>query len=217
MKSSLVKLMIVGLLAAAFVAFYPRVLPLVQPALALRPWPPGLNRFCRRRESGIWPKVEDLVFELTNQARQAKGVAPLIRDEELRQVARAFSNDMLVRRFFDHTTPDGVDFAERITDQYPHRVFLVGENIWDAYGYSAANPPRLAQEIVADWLGSPGHRENLLSPRFTHLGVGVSARQHTIKATQEFVGKCSTELSTRGKVFVFEQADEPALRGSVPL
>ena len=42
---------------------------------------------------------------------------------------------------------------------------------------------------MADWMGSPGHRENLLSPRFTHLGVGVSARQHTIKATQEFVGK----------------------------
>ena len=133
--------------------------------------------------------MEDLVFELTNQARQAKGVAPLIRDEELRQVARAFSNDMLVRRFFDHTTPDGVDFAARITDQYPHRVFLVGENIWYASGYSPANPQRLAQEIMADWMGSPGHRENLLSPRFTHLGVGVSARQHTIKATQEFVGK----------------------------
>ncbi len=188
MKFSLIKLMLVGLLAAAFVAFYPRVLPLVKPAgappAASRPQPvlapPGIRYLA---------KVEDLVFDLTNQARQAKGVAPLIRDEELRQVARAFSNDMLVRRFFDHTTPDGVDFAERITDHYPHRVYLVGENIWDASGYSTANQQRLAQEIVADWLGSPGHRENLLSPRFTHLGVGVSARQQTIKATQEFVGK----------------------------
>ena len=188
MKSALVKLMIVGLLAAAFFAFCPQVLPLVQPALSppvayqAKPvLPPSGIRYLE--------KVEDLVFELTNQARQAKGVAPLIRDDELRQVARAFSNDMLVRRFFDHTTPDGLDFAARITDQYPHRVYLVGENIWDACGYSTANPPRLAKEIVADWMGSPGHRENLLSPRFTHLGVGVSARQHTIKATQEFVGK----------------------------
>ena len=60
-------------------------------------------------------------------------------------MARAFSNDMLVRRFFDHTTPDGVDFAERITDQYHHRVFLVGENIWYASGYNPANLQRLAQ------------------------------------------------------------------------
>ena len=34
MKSSLVKLMIVGLLAAAFLVFCPQVLPLVQPAFA---------------------------------------------------------------------------------------------------------------------------------------------------------------------------------------
>ncbi|MFI5331478.1 MAG: CAP domain-containing protein [Desulfobaccales bacterium] len=188
MKSSWVKLMIVGLLAAALFIFCPQVMPLVKPAcsppVACRPQPvlppPGIRYL---------EKVEDLVLTMTNQARQAKGVAPLSADAELRQVARAFSNDMLVRRFFDHTTPDGVDFAERITDQYPHRVFLVGENIWDAYGYSPANAQRLAQEIVADWMSSPGHRENLLSPAFTHLGVGVSARQHTIKATQEFVRK----------------------------
>ena len=55
MKSGLVKLMIVGLLAAAFFAFCPQVLPLVQPALS----PPvayRLNRYCRRRESGIWKR-----------------------------------------------------------------------------------------------------------------------------------------------------------------
>ena len=56
------------------------------------------------------PKVEDLVFEMTNQARRAKGLPPFIQDAELTQVARAFSDDMLVRRFFDHTTPDGVSF-----------------------------------------------------------------------------------------------------------
>ncbi len=188
MKSSLVKLMLVGLLAAAIFAFYPQVMPLVKPAfsppVARRPQPvlppPGIRYL---------EKVEDLVFELTNQARRAKGLAPLSEDDELRQVARAFSNDMLVRRFFDHTTPDGVDFAERITDQYRHRVFLVGENIWFASSYNPANLQRLAKEIVADWMTSPGHRENLLSPMFTHLGVGVSVRQHTIRATQEFVGK----------------------------
>jgi uncharacterized protein YkwD len=65
------------------------------------------------------PKVEDLVFEMTNQARRAKGLAPLSQDAELTQVARAYSDDMLVRRFFDHTTPDGVPFDERISDRTP--------------------------------------------------------------------------------------------------
>ncbi|MCX5893488.1 MAG: CAP domain-containing protein [Deltaproteobacteria bacterium] len=180
--------MLVGLLAAGLLTFCPQVLPLVKPvftpAATHPPAPvvplPGVNYLA---------KVENLVFDLTNQARRAKGLAPLSKDDELRQVARAYSADMLVRRFFDHTTPDGVEFDARITDQYHHRVFLVGENIWFSSGRTLGNPQRLAKEIVADWLSSPGHRENLLSPEFTHLGVGISARHQTIRATQEFVGR----------------------------
>lgn len=188
MKSRLVKLMIVVLLAAAFVTFWPQGMPSIQqafsPPVDHRPEPvlppPGIKYL---------EKVENLIFDLSNEARRAKGLAPLSQDDELQNVARAFSNDMLVRRFFDHTTPDGVDFAERITDRYRHRIYLVGENIWYASGYNPVNNQRLAKEIVDDWLASPGHRENLLSPMFTHLGVGVSASHHTIRATQEFVGK----------------------------
>ena len=64
-----------------------------------------------------------------------------------------------------------------------------GENIWSASGYNPNNAPYLAKEIMDTWMRSPGHRENLLSPDFTHLGVGISDRGHTILATQEFVGR----------------------------
>jgi hypothetical protein len=47
----------------------------------------------------------------------------------------------------------------------------------------------IAVKIMADWINSPGHRDNILSPNFTHLGVGVSAGHHKILATQEFVGR----------------------------
>jgi uncharacterized protein YkwD len=191
MKAIVIKLTIIGLLAAVFLAFCPQGLPLVHQGFTAPPVqqpqpvlpPPGVKHL---------EKVEDLVFDLTNQHRRAKGLAPLSKDVELRDVARAYSNDMLVRRFFDHTTPDGVPFDDRITGQYRHRVFVVGENIWFASGYNPGNVQRLAKEIVDDWLSSPGHRENLLSPDYTHLGVGISARQHTIRATQEFVGKPKT-------------------------
>ena len=65
----------------------------------------------------------------------------------------------------------------------------MGENIWYASGYNVTKIQRVAKEIVDDWMSSPGHRENILDPRFTHLGVGVSARQHSVRATQEFVGR----------------------------
>lgn len=202
MKSIVVKLMIVGLLAAVLVTFCPQVMPQVNqafsPPVANRPKavspPPGVKYL---------EKIENLVFEMTNQLRRAKGLAPLSKDDELRNVARAYSDDMLVRRFFDHTTPDGVTFDERIADRYRHRVRLIGENIWYAYGYNLSKIHQIAKEIVDDWMSSPGHRENILDPRFTHLGVGVSARNGTIRATQEFVG--------RSKVFSFGELITPWL------
>lgn len=188
MKSIGVKLMILGLLVGMLVAFCPLVLPVVNQAFA--PTAPS------KAEPALPPpgvkylkNVEDLVLDLTNQTRQAKGLAPLTKDDELRQVARTYSNDMLVRRFFDHTTPDGVSFHERITTHYHHWVRFTGENIWSAWGYNPGNAQKLAKEIVDDWLSSPDHRANMLDPDFTHLGVGVSARQGTILATQEFVGR----------------------------
>ena len=176
--------LVVAMLFAVALLFMPRLNQAFTPPVVQRPEavlpPPGVKHL---------PKVEDLVFELTNQARRAKGLPPFIQDAELTQVARAFSDDMLVRRFFDHTTPDGLSFDERLADRYRHRVRLMGENIWYASGYNLAKFQQVAKEIVDDWMSSPGHRENILDPRFTHLGVGVSARNHTIRATQEFVGR----------------------------
>jgi uncharacterized protein YkwD len=202
MKSIVVKLMIVGLLAAVLVTFCPQVMPQVNqafsPPVANRPKavspPPGVKYL---------EKIENLVFEMTNQLRRAKGLAPLSKDDELRNVARAYSDDMLVRRFFDHTTPDGVSFDERISNNYHHWVRFMGENIWSAFGYNPSNTQKLAKEIVDDWMSSPNHRANLLDPDFTHLGVGVSARNGTIRATQEFVG--------RSKVFSFGELITPWL------
>jgi uncharacterized protein YkwD len=148
----------------------------------------------RAKTSGIrhWKKVEDLVFAMTNQARKAHGVPPVAREAKLRKIARAGSDDMLVRKFFSHTTPDGEPFDRRIKSQYPLWVRTLGENIWEAYGYEHNSPQRIAQLIMSDWMSSPGHRKNILDPDYTDMGVGVSVRGHLIKVTQEFVGKCRT-------------------------
>ena len=46
----------------------------------------------------------------------------------------------------------------------------------------------LAQMIMDGWMNSPGHRKNILSPGYTHLGVGVITNNQEIKATQVFIG-----------------------------
>ena len=40
--------------------------------------------------------------------------------------------------------------------------------------YRWYTPEELAGEVVRAWLDSPGHRDNLLAPRYTHEGIGVA-------------------------------------------
>ena len=47
--------------------------------------------------------------------------------------------------------------------------YEVGENI--AWGTAALATPRA---IVAAWMASPGHRANILDPRYRETGIGVS-------------------------------------------
>ena len=183
MESMVLNLMRAVLVAAVLVilplgsqGFASPVVPQPKPVTA----PPGVKH---------WQEVEDLVFEMTNRARQAKGLAPLIKDPELTKVARAFSDDMLRRRFFDHTNPDGLAFHKRISNHYGHRITFVGENIYSAFEDDPINIREVAEEIMDTWMNSKDHRENLLDPDYTHLGVGVSASRGKIRATQEFIGR----------------------------
>lgn len=55
-----------------------------------------------------------------------------------------------------------------------------GENI--AYG------ARSAEQFMSLWMNSPGHRDNILRPQFTHLGVGLAVSSSgVLYATQDFL------------------------------
>ena len=49
---------------------------------------------------------------------------------------------------------------------------------------------RLAERAVAGWMGSPGHRKNMLSPSFNETGVGMArADDGSTYITQDFIRK----------------------------
>lgn len=106
------------------------------------------------------------VTALTNAERAAAGLAPLVPDAGLTAAAQAHSGDMVARDFYAHTTPEGREPWDRAAAAgCAHRA--IGENI--------ACGQRTAAEVVRGWMDSPGHRANILSPDFTHIGVGYAA------------------------------------------
>lgn len=103
------------------------------------------------------------VITLTNSERTRAGLPPLSADPRLTAAAQGHSADMVARAFYAHTSPDGGEPWHRAAAAgSTHRS--VGENI--------ACGQRSAAEVVRGWMNSPGHRANILTPGFTHIGVG---------------------------------------------
>ena len=139
------------------------------------------------------PGVEAAIVDLTNDIRRRNGLAILLVDGIGRDVARGHSADMLNRNYFSHTSPEGRTLKERLPADLATRQW--GENIWTGSGHDPRQVRYLAQKIMDGWMKSPGHRANILTPGYTHLGVGVMAKNQEIKATQVFIGMAGAGIS----------------------
>lgn len=121
---------------------------------------------------------EQKVVELTNAERSKNGLAPLKVDAELSKVAREKSRDMSANNYFDHNSPtygSPFDMMKKFGISYSS----AGENI--------AMGQRSPEEVVNSWMNSSGHRANILSKDYTHIGVGHVADGNYW--TQQFIGK----------------------------
>jgi len=56
----------------------------------------------------------------------------------------------------------------------PSDRLAAAQYVWEAYGENVAMGQRSAAEVVSAWMKSPGHRANILNPRYTELGIGYA-------------------------------------------
>jgi uncharacterized protein YkwD len=120
------------------------------------------------------------VLDLTNAERQKMGLPPLAVSPELQQAAQSYSQVLASTGCFGHGCGPVPDFAERDGQAGYTGWTALGENI--AAGY--ATP----EAVVAGWMASPGHRDNILSASFTEIGIGVGngGGPYGMYWTQEF-------------------------------
>ena len=111
---------------------------------------------------------EQEVFDLVNQIREENGLEPFVYNETLAETARAHSQDMIDRDFFDHNNPDGKSPFDRMRDN-GLSFSMAAENI--------AAGQRTPEEVVESWMNSPGHRANILGD-CKELGVGLALGGH---------------------------------------
>lgn len=136
------------------------------------------------------PTPAQKVLDLVNRQRVKVGLPPLKVDLRLVAAARKHAEGMAQGGPFGHVGSNGSQPKDRITLE-GYRWLHVGENV-------AAGMPT-AEKVVADWMGSPPHRENILSG-YEDTGIAYVHMRFSLYGTywvQEFGTRRPSEKPQR--------------------
>jgi len=113
-------------------------------------------------------ELERAAIRAVREARRERGLSPLSVSDALTRVARGHSEEMALRGFFDHVTPEGQTVGDRV-EAAGLRYSRVGENL-----HSNRNVEDPIATAVEAWLKSPAHRGLMLSDEYLKTGIGVA-------------------------------------------
>lgn len=102
--------------------------------------------------------------DLVNVARANAGVAPVAVNGYLNSAAEHFSAEQAKRQVMTHTGSNGSTAGERITAE--------GYS-WSTWAENVAAGQADCATVVGAWMGSAGHRANILNASLTEIGVGA--------------------------------------------
>ncbi|WP_294374672.1 CAP domain-containing protein [uncultured Clostridium sp.] len=137
----------------------------------------GLPAVKEKYSVKIENSAENKILELMNQKRKEAGLNPLTMDNTLLSVARYKSNHMIQNDYFSHTNPDGTQWTNWLkTIGYKYNA--TAENI----AYNSYDPV----ELFNQWWNSSGHRQNMMNPSYTKVGIGVVYGNGKYMGTQTF-------------------------------
>lgn len=105
------------------------------------------------------------VVSLTNEERADRDLPTLERNALLDEAAQMKAQDMAAKGYYAHVSPDGVTPMHWV-EKAGYKYLIIGENL-------VVNR-KDAEQVVDAFMGSPGHRANILRSDFTEIGVGVA-------------------------------------------
>src|SRR3989344_882088 len=107
--------------------------------------------------------AEGTMLFLVNTERKKAGLAPLMSNPKLTELARRYARDMLARGYFSHYNKEGESPFNRM-EKAGISYNSAGENLALAPNVSLAHQ---------GLMNSTGHRANILSADFGQVGIGV--------------------------------------------
>ncbi|GLH63543.1 hypothetical protein PG301_13820 [Parageobacillus sp. G301] len=106
------------------------------------------------------------VVSLVNKERAKEKRPPLKLALDVTRVAQLKAEDMQKNDYYDHVSPVYGD-VDNMLSKFNIKFKYAGENI--------AGGQMTPEEVMTDWMNSPGHRANILDPVYTEIGVGAAS------------------------------------------
>lgn len=126
---------------------------------------------------GLYSEEREFIARI-NYERTSRGENALELDPVLVQVARGHCRDMADNSYFDHVSPTAgqrmpmdryLAFLHSLGSPSPSYA-LIGENIYYCSESNSTYDVAYGHQAL---MNSPGHRANILDPRFVKVGVGI--------------------------------------------
>lgn len=119
------------------------------------------------------------MFGLVNQERANAGLSAFTLDSGLETLAREKSQDMYENNYFSHTSPtygSAYDMEKKAG---------ISARVMGAENIAKAATTQRAEDL---FMGSPGHKANILNPLHTSIGIGIDKTPNGVVVTQLFIG-----------------------------
>ena len=134
--------------------------------------------------SGDVAAAELFCVDLINAQRTALGLAPLVADPGLMDIANSRVADMVARGYTGHNDPvTGVALGPALMQAAGYAP--VGEN-W--FG-TRIGPPGIADVAMRWFMTDAPHYQNILNPRYSGVGIGIAYNGMQWLLIQDFGGK----------------------------
>lgn len=125
--------------------------------------------------------IAAVLIDLANGDRTAESLGTLTINPKLVAAAQAKADDMATYSYFAHVSPQGAD---------PWHWFEVAGYTFAYAGENLAVDFSDSSDVERAWMNSPTHRENILDPHFTEIGIAVAQGMYQGRLTtfvvQEF-------------------------------
>lgn len=122
----------------------------------------GTNGALIKDPGGTGLSWEERVLDLVNQARAAEGLSALAPSATLNDLAAVRAKECTEN--FAHIRPDESEW---------HTIFNASHGVSGKLGENLAKNYSSPEAVVAAWMSSPGHRQNILGADFNYMGIAA--------------------------------------------